>query len=63
MKRKIYDLGRKLTERECLRVMGFPETYKIKENYSQTYKQIGNSVVVALIEKISSNLIQFLESR
>lgn len=59
----IYDLGRKLTERECLRVMGFPETYKIKENYSQTYKQIGNSVVVALIEKISSNLIQFLESR
>lgn len=56
----IYELGRKLTERECLRIMGFPETYKIKENYSQTYKQIGNSVVINLIDTISKNLIKFL---
>lgn len=58
----IYNLGRKLTEKECLRIMGFPEDYKVKANYSQTYKQIGNSVVVKLIEQISGNLIKFLNN-
>ena len=58
----IYNLGRKLTEKECLRIMGFPEDYKVKANYSQTYKQIGNSVVVKLIEQISGNLIKFLDN-
>ncbi|SCY26772.1 DNA (cytosine-5-)-methyltransferase [Alkaliphilus peptidifermentans] len=57
----IYSLGRKLTEKECLRIMGFPENYKIKPNYSQSYKQIGNSVVVKLIEQIAKNLIIFLK--
>ncbi|AOR25053.2 DNA (cytosine-5-)-methyltransferase (plasmid) [Clostridium taeniosporum] len=59
----IYTLGRKLTEKECLRIMSFPEDYKIKANYSQTYKQLGNSVVVKLIEQIAKNLIVFLKSR
>lgn len=56
----LYQEGRKLTENECLRIMGFPETYKIRKNYSQSYKQIGNSVVVPLIEKIGYNLINCL---
>lgn len=57
----VYKQKRKLTERECLRIMGFPDDYKIRENYSQTYKQIGNSVVVTLIEQISKNLIYYLD--
>lgn len=51
--------GRKLTERECLRLMGYPDTYKYKKG-SQTYKQIGNSVVVPVISEIAEKLISFL---
>ena len=53
--------NRKLTEKECLMLMGFPNEFKIKENYSQSYKQIGNSVVVPIIEDIASNLINSLK--
>nr|ADX97433.1 M1.BspACI [Psychrobacillus psychrodurans] len=56
----LYQEGRKLTENECLRIMGFPETYKIRKNYSQSYKQIGNSVVVSVVEKIGRNLVKYL---
>lgn len=57
----IYKFGRKFTEKECLKIMGFPKEYKIKSNYNQTYKQIGNSVVVSLMEKIAKNLVTFLK--
>lgn len=53
----IYNLNRKFTTDECLKIMGFPDTYKIKANYSQSYKQLGNSVVVPIIEKISQKII------
>lgn len=52
--------NRKLTEKECLRIMGFPSDYKIKKNYMQSYKQIGNSVVVPIIEEIGKNLVKAL---
>lgn len=47
--------NRKLTERECLRLMGFPDDYKIGKGY-QAYKQIGNSVVVPVICKLADEL-------
>lgn len=50
---------RKLTERECLRLMGYPDTYKVKKGF-QTYKQIGNSVIVPVVTEIAENLIKFL---
>lgn len=47
---------RALTERECLRLMGFTDDFKIVVSRAQAYKQIGNSMVVdvlmALIEEI-----------
>ena len=52
---------RKLTERECLRIMGYPDSYKIKENYHQSYKQIGNSVVVPIIRDISKQLVKIVK--
>ena len=52
--------SRKLTEKECLKIMGFPETYKIKKNNMQSYKQIGNSVVVPLITEIGKNFMEYL---
>lgn len=53
--------NRKLTEKECLALMGFPKEYKIKANSSKSYKQIGNSVVVPVIELIAKEMIRVLE--
>jgi DNA (cytosine-5)-methyltransferase 1 len=52
---------RKLTERECLRLMGFPENFKIKKNVMQSYKQIGNSVPVPVVELIAKEVVRNLE--
>lgn len=52
---------RKLTEMECLRIMGFPENYKIRKNYMQSYKQIGNSVVVPVIQSIGNQFIKYIK--
>ena len=51
---------RKLTERECARLQGFPETFKIPVSTVQAYKQFGNSVPVNVIEAISLEMISFL---
>ncbi|MFI3227433.1 MAG: DNA (cytosine-5-)-methyltransferase [Clostridia bacterium] len=52
--------NRKLTEKECLALMGFPKNYKIKANNMQSYKQIGNSVCVPIIEEIAQKIISIL---
>ena len=43
---------RKLAPRECARVMGFPEEFKISKSKTQSYKQFGNSVVVDVLQYI-----------
>ena len=40
---------RKLTPRECLRLMGFPDSFKIPVSDTQMYRQAGNSIVVNVI--------------
>ena len=40
---------RRLTPRECARLMGYPETFKIVVSDTRAYKQFGNSVVVPLM--------------
>ena len=52
--------NRKLTERECLRIMGYPETYKIYPGH-HTYKQIGNSVVVPVLTELAKLLVKALK--
>ena len=52
---------RKFTTRECLRIQGFPESYKIAPNTAQSYKQIGNSISVPVVEKLAKNMIQLLK--
>jgi DNA (cytosine-5)-methyltransferase 1 len=49
---------RKLSVREGLRLMGFPEWFYLRENYSQSYKQIGNSVVVPVVRHLSKPIIE-----
>ncbi len=58
----IVEYNRKLTERECLRLMGFPENFRIKPNFHQSYKQIGNSVVVPVITKLAKRIIEVLNN-
>ena len=52
---------RRLTPRECARLMGFPERIKIPVSDTQAYKQFGNSVVVPLVQKIASAIAKCLE--
>lgn len=59
----VINKNRKLTEYECLRIMGFPETYKIKRNKMQSYKQIGNSVVVPVVSQLAGEIVRVLNLR
>ena len=43
---------RKLTPRECLRLQGFPESFKIVVSDTQVYKQAGNAMSVNIIKMI-----------
>lgn len=44
---------RRLTPRECARLMGFPDTFRIPVSDTQAYRQFGNSVVVPVIEEVA----------
>ncbi len=44
---------RKLHPRECARIMGYPDSYKICKNANQAYKQFGNSVVIDVLQLIA----------
>jgi DNA (cytosine-5)-methyltransferase 1 len=43
---------RRLTPRECFRLMDFPDTFTWPVSDSQAYKQAGNSIVVRVLAKI-----------
>jgi len=47
---------RRLTPRECFRLMDFPNTFTWPVSDSQAYKQAGNSIVVNVLYKIIKNL-------
>lgn len=48
---------RALTDRECLRLMGYPDTFKIVVPPMQVYRQAGNSIVVDVMMAVVSSLI------
>jgi DNA (cytosine-5)-methyltransferase 1 len=47
---------RRLTPRECFRLMDFPDTFTWPVSDSQAYKQAGNSIVVNVLYKILKQL-------
>ena len=51
---------RKLTTRECLRIQGFPDKFKIEPNKAQSYKQIGNSVSVPVVKGLAKIIVYLL---
>ena len=52
---------RKLHPRECARIMGYPDTYKICKSANQAYKQFGNSVVIDVLQLIGVQIGKALE--
>ena len=53
----IRGVTRTLTPRECLRLMGFPEDFKIVVNDTQAYRQSGNSIAVNVIREVERSII------
>lgn len=54
---------RKLHPRECARIMGYPDSYKISKSSSQAYKQFGNSVVVDVLQYIGIEIGKSIEGK
>ncbi len=52
---------RRLTPRECARLQGFPESFKITVSDTQAYKQFGNSVVVPLMTNVAKLIVDKLK--
>ncbi len=52
---------RRLHPRECARLMGYPDTYKISKKVNQSYQQFGNSVVVDVLQYIGIEMGKALE--
>ena len=44
---------RRLTPRECARLMGFPDSFIIPVSDTQAYKQFGNSVVMPVMREVA----------
>jgi len=51
---------RRLTPRECARLMGFPDTFKIPVSDTRAYKQFGNSVIAPVMNSIALAMQQFI---
>ncbi len=53
---------RRLTPKECCRLQGFPEDFKIPVSDTQAYRQFGNSVVVPLVTAIAEKVVAKLSA-
>jgi DNA (cytosine-5)-methyltransferase 1 len=54
---------RRLTPRECARLMGFPDSFEIPVSDTRAYKQFGNSVVVPLVEAVACEIAKALKGQ
>ncbi len=54
---------RKLDPHECKRLMDFPKDFKLPNNPNIAYKQFGNSVVVSMISRIFSEVMNTIECK
>jgi len=53
---------RRLTPRECARLMGFPDTFRIPVSDTQAYRQFGNSVVVPVMREVARIMVPHVET-
>ena len=53
-------VGRKITTRECMSLMGFDNTFNIVVNDSIAYRHAGNSIVVPVLKALIQSLTEYL---
>jgi len=53
---------RRLTPRECARLMGFPDSFLIPVSDTRAYKQFGNSVIVDVMREMARVMAPFIAS-
>jgi DNA (cytosine-5)-methyltransferase 1 len=58
--RGVGERPRRLTPRECARLMGFPDSYEIPVSDTQAYRQFGNSVVVPAVTAVAAEMKRFI---
>ena len=51
---------RRLTPRECARLMGFPDDHEIPVSDTQAYKQFGNGVAVPVVRYVAGAVVETL---
>ena len=52
---------RLLTPRECARLQGYPESFRLPVSPNAAYRQFGNSVVVPVVSKIATEILAALK--
>lgn len=58
----LVDGKRRLTMREMLSLQGFPKSFKIVCGYSETRKQVGNSVPVPMISDVINEVLSVIKN-
>jgi len=53
---------RRLTPRECARLQGFSDTFKIPVSDTQAYKQFGNAVTVNVSRAVAESVRESLQN-
>lgn len=54
---------RRLTPRECARLQGFADTFRIPVSDTQAYRQFGNSVAVPVVEKLAGEIVNAMQKK
>jgi len=54
---------RLLSETECKKLMGFPDTFVFPVSRTQMYRQLGNAVVVPVISAIAEEVVKVLSTQ
>ncbi len=52
--------ARRLSPRECARLMGYPDSYIMAKNKNEAYKQFGNSVVIDVLQFIVAEICKVI---
>lgn len=53
-------VGRKMTPRECMNLMGFDDSFKFAVNDSIAYRHAGNSIVVPVLKALITSLLPYI---
>ncbi len=60
---KLWDLRRRLSVKEALRLQGFPDKFRFNVSDNQAYKQLGNSVAVPVVDAIIKQMVKSTEKQ